>query len=310
MAKKDTDSPMMITILGPTATGKTRIAAHVAAACNGEIISADSRQVYRRMDMGTGKDYDDYTINGVQVPYHLIDIAEPGEEYNVFSFRKDFVTAFSDIVSRHKQPVMCGGSGMYLEAVLKNYQLAQVPENPALRQELAGKTIEELVEILKSFKTPHNTTDTTSISRAVRAIEICSFADQNPSEQATDFEINHKIFGISLPRDMIRIRITERLKLRLENGMIGEVEELLESGLHPEKLAFYGLEYRYLTEYVTQKISYKEMFQKLNTAIHQFAKRQMTWFRHMEKLGISIEWLDGTDAADIIAERIVKRSLI
>lgn len=300
----------MITLLGPTATGKTRIAAHIAETCDGEIISADSRQVYRRMDLGTGKDYDDYIVNGVRIPYHLIDIAEPGDEYNVFSFRRDFYTAFRDIVARQKQPILCGGSGMYLEAVLKNYQLEEVPENPALRKELAGKTLRELVEILNTFKTPHNTTDTTSIERAVRAIEIGSFAGQNPSETRADFEINHKVFGISLPREVIRARITERLKWRLEQGMISEVEKLLKSGLHPEQLSFYGLEYRYLTDYVTRKISYPEMFEKLNTAIHQFAKRQMTWFRRMEKRGINIEWIDGKNAADETARSILKKTFI
>jgi len=299
---------MMITILGPTATGKTRIAAHVAAACNGEIISADSRQVYRGMDLGTGKDYDDYTVNGVQIPYHLIDIATPGDEYNVFSFRKDFLSAFRDILSRHRQPILCGGSGMYLEAVLKNYQLAEVPENTALREKLAGKTLEELIDVLKSFKNPHNTTDTTSKDRAIRAIEICSHTDQHSNEPTIDFGTNHKIFGIYLPRDLVRSRITERLKLRLENGMINEVENLLASGLSPKKLTFYGLEYRYLTEYVTQKISYEEMFQKLNTAIHQFAKRQTTWFRRMEKRGINIEWLDARQHTETITQEIVTKA--
>jgi tRNA dimethylallyltransferase len=198
---------------------------------------------------------------------------------------------------------------MYLEAVLKNYQLAEVPQNAALREKLAGKTLEELVDILKSFKTPHNTTDTTSTERAVRAIEICSHTDQYPNEPTEDFGINHKIFGIALPRDIVRARITERLKLRLENGMINEVEHLLASGLSAKQLTFYGLEYRYLTEYVTQKINYQEMFQKLNTAIHQFAKRQMTWFRRMEKRGIAIEWLDGRRPTETIVQDIVAEAL-
>lgn len=283
----------MITILGPTATGKTRLAAHVAHRLNGEILSADSRQVYRGMDLGTGKDYDDYIVDGNRVPFHLVDIADPGYEYNVFEYQKDFLSAFLDVLSRDRLPVLCGGTGMYLEAVLSGYRLVEVPENKQLRAELVGKTLKELHQMLQAYRETHNTTDSTDRERAIRAIEIADYHKKYPGEKSSFPRIDHHIFGVHFERWEIRRRITLRLRQRLEAGLAGEVKQLLDTGLKPEQLKFYGLEYRYLTEYVTGEISYDEMFSRLNTAIHQFAKRQMTWFRRMEKRGFRITWLEG-----------------
>ncbi len=283
----------MVTILGPTATRKTKLAASVAAELGGEIISADSRQVYRGMDIGTGKDYGDYLVEGKQIPHHLVDIVDPGYEYNVFEFQRDFLRVFDDIVSRNQQPVLCGGTGLYLEAVLSGYRLLQVPENEELRQQLSEKSLDELTGILKSMRALHNTTDLTDRDRTIRAIEIAEYEQAHPGEKENFPKIDHRIYGIKFERRIIRERITQRLKQRLNEGMIDEVKQLLDSGLKPEQLTFYGLEYRYLTDYVTGKISYDEMFRLLNTAIHQFAKRQMTWFRRMEKRGFRIHWIDG-----------------
>lgn len=285
----------MIVILGPTATGKTRLAASVAAKLNGEVISADSRQVYRGMDQGTGKDYEDYLVNGAKVPYHLVDIVDPGYEYNVFEFRRDFAKALEDVTSRNKIPVLCGGTGLYLEAVLSDYNLVKVPVNEDLRADLLAKSSEELNQILSDLKLTHNTTDSTDRDRTIRAIEIATYEKIHPDYKAQtklpDFEA--LVFGVSFERSEIRNRITERLKKRLNEGMTGEVEQLLKTGLKPEQLMFYGLEYKFLTLFVTGKISRDEMFSQLNTAIHQFAKRQMTWFRRMEKRGPKIHWIDG-----------------
>ena len=293
MAAKNQDSPVMITILGPTATGKTRLAAQVAHQLNGEIISADSRQVYRGMDIGTGKDYADYQVDGRQIPFHLVDIADAGYEYNVFEFREDFYMAFAEIQNRRKQPILCGGTGLYLEAVLSGYKMVKVPVNAELREKLSSKTIHELNLILSEFRELHNTTDSTDIQRTIRAIEIEEYL-KNHTRQLNDFpQIKSVIFGLQFDRQIIRQRITERLKSRLEGGMIEEVKTLLDSGLQPAQLSFYGLEYRFLTDYVTGKITYDDMFALLNTAIHQFAKRQMTWFRRMEKKGFQIHWIDG-----------------
>ncbi|MBE0638261.1 MAG: tRNA (adenosine(37)-N6)-dimethylallyltransferase MiaA [Bacteroidales bacterium] len=283
----------MVTILGPTATGKTRLAALVAARMDGEVISADSRQVYRGMNIGTGKDYDDYLVEGKHVPHHLVDMAEPSYEYSVFEFQRDFLKSFDDIVARDKLPVLCGGTGLYLEAALSGKQLIEVPEDILLRVQLELESNEKLNELLQSLRKTHNTTDLTDRKRTIRAIEIAIYERENPDIRLHFPEINHLIFGIHFERDIIRQRITERLKKRLDAGMIDEVNLLLASGLKPEQLTFYGLEYRYLTDYVTGKISFDEMFHLLNIAIHQFAKRQMTWFRRMEKKGISIEWIDG-----------------
>jgi len=283
----------MITILGPTATGKTRLAACVARRLLGEVVSADSRQVYRGMDLGTGKDYADYIVDGKQVPYHLVDIADPGYEYNVFEFQKDFLKVYNEIRSSGKLPVLCGGTGMYIEAVLSGYKLVKVPENKVLRKSLESKNPEELKAILQSYRPVHNTTDVTDRKRAIRAIEIQEYEKQNPAV-INDFpKIDTVIFGLHFEREQIRQRITNRLKARFDAGMEDEIKHLLEKGIQPEQLTFYGLEYRYLTDYVTGKISKDEMFRLLNTAIHQFAKRQMTWFRRMEKKGTKIHWIDG-----------------
>ncbi len=284
----------LITILGPTATGKTKLAAALAAMIGGEIISADSRQVYRGMDIGTGKDLGDYIYNGITVPYHLIDIVDPGYEYNIFEYQKDFSRAFREIVSREKIPVLAGGSGMYLEAVINGYELTKVPEDAFLRKQLERLTDDELREKLKSYSTLHNTTDLIERNRMIRAIEIKEHEKLNPGKKVDMPEIDPMVFGISYERQEIRQRITDRLIQRLENGMIEEVERLLGAGLKPEQLAFYGLEYKWLTQYVTGQIDYNEMFAGLNTAIHQFAKRQMTWFRRMEKKGTKIFWIDGS----------------
>jgi tRNA dimethylallyltransferase len=283
----------IIVVTGPTATGKTTFATHLAYKLNGEIIGADSRQVYRGMDLATGKDFTDYIVEGQQVPYHLVDIVDPGYEYNVFEFQKDFLKIYEDIVSLGKIPVLCGGTGMYIESVLKGYKLIQVPDNTELRQNLKGKPDEELIEILNSFKAPHNITDTEDRKRLIRAIEIQAYYRENPDIDTSFPTFDYTIFAIRFEREIIRQRITERLKTRLNQGMADEVKDLLAKGLTPEQLKFYGLEYRYLTQYVTGELTYNEMFSLLNTAIHQFAKRQMTWFRKMERSGYLIHWIDG-----------------
>lgn len=284
----------LITILGPTASGKTSVAAKVASALDGEIISADSRQVYRGMDLGTGKDYADYLVNGKPVPYHLIDIVDAGYEYNVFEYQKDFLKVFDEITKRRKLPVMCGGSGLYLEAVLKNYKLIQVPINEKLRADLDDKLLWELTEILRSYKNYlHNQTDTESSKRAIRAIEIEEYYLSHPEIDTGMPEIRSLVVGVKFERDARRKKITIRLKQRLKEGMLDEVQRLLDSGLTPEQLTYYGLEYKYMTLNLTGQITYQQMFDGLNVAIHQFAKRQMTWFRRMEKQGTEIHWLDG-----------------
>lgn len=283
----------LITILGPTATGKTSLAAALADAIGGEIISADSRQVYRGMDLGTGKDLDDYIVNANHIPYHLIDIADPGEEYNLFRFQQDFIAAFEEIRSRGRQAIMCGGTGMYLESVILAYGLNDVPENGKLRKELHALTDRELAERLSLLRDVHNVTDTGNRERMIRAIEIAAGSEQGSEIRNTLLHTDHLVFGISLPRNDIRSRITKRLKQRLDEGMVEEVKTLLKAGLQPQQLEFYGLEYKFLTQYATGMINYNDMFQRLNTAIHQFAKRQMTWYRRMEKKGVRIVWIDG-----------------
>ncbi len=283
----------LITILGPTATGKTRLAAALAAMIGGEIISADSRQVYRGMDIGTGKDIEDYQYNGVEVPYHLIDIVDPGYEYNIFEYQRDFSQAFNKIIQNDKVPILAGGSGLYLDAVINGYELAHVPEDAFLRKRLERFTDDELKEKLISFGGLHNTTDLVDRNRMIRAIEIKEFEKLNPDKKLEMPKIDSVTFGISFDRQEIRKRITDRLLYRLEHGMLEEVEKLLNNGLQPGQLTFYGLEYKWLTLYVTGQITYDAMFANLNTAIHQFAKRQMTWFRRMEKRGTKIYWIDG-----------------
>lgn len=287
----------MITILGPTACGKTELAARLAYDLDAEIISADSRQVYRGMDIGTGKDLDDYTVNGKKIPYHLIDICKPGEKYNLFCFQQDFHNAYNDIISRGKLPVLCGGTGLYIESVLRGYSLSPVPQNPELRQSLEGKSLEELTTILKELKaktgsTMHNTTDVDSCQRAIRAIEIEAHNLHTPMDRRTMPPVDSLVVGISIDRDLRRERITKRLKQRLDNGMADEIRTILASGVSPDDLIYYGLEYKYVTLYVIGKLSYDEMFRQLEIAIHQFAKRQMTWFRGMERRGTTIHWID------------------
>lgn len=284
----------LITILGPTATGKTGLAAHLAAKMNGEIISADSRQIYRGMDLGTGKDYADYFVDGVEIPSHLVDIENAGVHYNVFRFQTDFIRVFEEIQSRNKFPVLCGGSGLYIEAVLKNYRLIEVPPNKELRKELEGKTLDDLTEILKNLKPKlHNHTDVETDRRAIRAIEIEKYYAENPQFDSSFPEIRSLNIGIDFDRELRRQRISTRLKQRLDEGMLDEVQKLLDSGLTPEQLIYYGLEYKYLTLHLTGELSYNEMYRQLEIAIHQFAKRQMTWFRGMEKRGTKIHWIDG-----------------
>lgn len=297
----------LITILGPTASGKTSVAVNVALALDGEVISADSRQVYRRMDLGTGKDYADYLINGKQIPYHLIDIVDAGYEYNVFEYQKDFLKVFEEIKNRGKLSVMCGGSGLYLEAILKNYKLIHVPVNEELRKKMDGKKLDELTEILKSYKSElHNQTDIENEKRAVRAIEIEEFYLSHPEINTGMPTIKSLVVGVQFDRQSRRKRITTRLRQRLRDGMLDEVQRLLDSGLTPEQLTYYGLEYKFMTQHLTGELTYHEMFDGLNVAIHQFAKRQMTWFRRMEKQGIEIRWLDGFMPLDEKVAKIVE----
>ena len=284
----------LITILGPTASGKTPLAAALAARLRTEIISGDSRQVYRRMDLGTGKDLADYVVDGYRVPYHLIDIAEPGYKYNVFEFQRDFLKAYEDMRSRGLLPVLCGGTGMYLESVLKGYRLLPVPENPELREKLAGKSLEELTAILASYKKLHNTTDVDTAKRAIRAIEIEEYYLHQLVEAREFPDIRSLIIGVDIDRDLRREKISRRLKQRLDEGMVDEVRALIDGGIHPDDLIYYGLEYKYLTLYVTGQMTYDEMYHQLEIAIHQFAKRQMTWFRGMERRGFTIHWIDAT----------------
>lgn len=282
----------MITILGPTASGKTTLAVHLAASLQGEIISADSRQVYRRMDLGTGKDLDDYRIDGVQVPYHLIDICEPGTQYNVYEYQKDFKKVWRELQERQVLPVLCGGTGLYLESVLRGYRMDTVPENTPLRESLAGKSLEELTALLSTYKTLHNKTDVDSVKRAIRAIEIAEYYRTHPVDQTEMPPLNSLVIGIDIPRELRRSRISARLKQRLDEGMIDEVRSLLAEGIPADNLIYYGLEYKFLTLHVLGQLSYEEMYHQLEIAIHQFAKRQMTWFRGMERRGIEIEWTE------------------
>jgi len=282
----------LITILGPTATGKTKLAANLAKQLNCEIISADSRQVYRGMDIGTGKDYADYFVDDQIMPYHLVDIADIGYKYNVFEFQRDFNQIYDDIISKVKTPILCGGTGLYIESVVKAYRLLNVPQNAELRDQIASKNLKELVSMLTSMKKVHNTSDLTDKERLIRAIEIQIYYQNNPDATTQAPEIHSLNVGLIAERFIIRKLISERLKLRLENGLITEIEHLLGSGILPETLIFYGLEYKYVTLFVTGQMSYDEMFAKLEIAIHQFSKRQMTWFRKMERNGVEIHWLD------------------
>lgn len=281
----------LITVLGPTASGKTRFAVQLADRLGAEIISGDSRQVYRRMDLGTGKDLDDYRIGGRSVPYHLIDIVEPGTKYNVFEYQRDFLEAYNDIHRRGRKAVLCGGTGLYIESVLRAYRLSPVPQNPELRERLADKSLEALTALLATYKSLHNTTDVDTAQRAIRAIEIEEYYRQTPLDRRPFPKIESLTLGVDVSREVRRERISQRLRKRLDEGMCGEVERLLAEGIKPEDLIYYGLEYKYVTLYVTGQITFDEMAQQLEIAIHQFAKRQMTWFRGMERRGTPILWI-------------------
>ena len=318
----------MITILGPTASGKTPLAAALAASlppaaplgqggsCGGEIISADSRQVYRRMDIGTGKDLADYEVrsqkSGVKrIPYHLIDIREPGTKYNLFEYQQDFYDAYQAIRSRGAVPILCGGTGLYIEAVLKGYKLSPVPQNQVLRDALADKSLASLTQMLKDLKARtgsnmHNTTDVDSCQRAIRAIEIETYNIDHPTPRRELPPVDSLIIGVNIDRELRREKITRRLKARLDEGMIDEVKALLDEGIPAEDLIYYGLEYKFVTEYLTGQLTYDEMFSRLEIAIHQFAKRQMTWFRGMERRGFKIHWIDATLPMEEKVKQIVQ----
>ena len=314
----------MITILGPTASGKTSLAAALAAKIDSldaaswggdtqgaEIISADSRQVYRGMDIGTGKDLEDYTIDGKQIPYHLIDICEPGTKYNLFEYQQDFYDAYLDIQKRGVLPILCGGTGLYIESVLKGYHLSPVPQNQELRDRLADKSLGELTVMLKELKAKagsnmHNRTDVDTVQRAIRAIEIETFNLEHPMPERELPAVDSLIIGVSIDRDARREKITRRLKQRLKEGMVDEIVTLLDKGVPSENLLYYGLEYKFVTEYVIGKISYEEMFRSLEIAIHQFAKRQMTWFRGMERRGFTIHWIDALQPMEQKVEQVME----
>ena len=314
----------MITILGPTASGKTSLAAALASHINGmdssmwsgdthgaEIISADSRQVYRGMDIGTGKDLEDYTVGGKLIPYHLIDICDAGTKYNLFQYQQDFYDVYQDITHRGVLPILCGGTGLYIESVLKGYHLSPVPQNPALRSSLEGKTLEELTDMLVHLKAKngsnmHNRTDVDTAQRAIRAIEIETYNLEHPMPERELPAVDSLVIGVSIDRDARRDKITRRLKQRLENGMVEEIKGLLDRGIPAENLLYYGLEYKFITEYVIGKTSYEEMLRGLEIAIHQFAKRQMTWFRGMERRGFTIHWIDALQPMEQKVEQVLE----
>jgi tRNA dimethylallyltransferase len=283
----------LLVVTGPTASGKTALAAAVADRLNGEIISADSRQVYRGMNIGTGKDYTDYFVNGKNIPVHLIDIVDPGYKYNVFEYQRDFLKIYQDFLRRNKFPIVCGGSGMYVDSLARGYKLIEVPPDISLRKKLEKKSLDELIGILKSYKELHNVTDIDTKKRAIRAIEIEEYYSEEQSLTTSFPDIRSLIAGIKFDRESRRKRISQRLKDRLQNGMVEEVKQLMDKGIDSEVLIYYGLEYKYITLYLTGSLTYDEMLYRLEVAIHQFAKRQMTWFRGMERRGIKIHWLDG-----------------
>ncbi len=295
----------LITVLGPTASGKTALALQLAYHLDGEILSADSRQVYRRMDIGTGKDLSEYVVKGRPIPYHLIDIREPGDKYTLFDYQHDFHQAYEEILTREKQPILCGGTGLYIESVLKGYNLPDVPPNPKLRTTLEEKSLKELGKLLSSYRPLHNTTDTKNRRRVIRAIEIEVFKSQQGDVDTSFPAIESVIVGLTIDREVRRANITARLKARLQEGMVEEVEQLLESGVAPKDLIYYGLEYKFVTQHVIGELSREEMFRKLEIAIHQFAKRQMTWFRGMERRGFTIHWID----TSLPMEQKVKQAL-
>lgn len=294
----------LLTILGPTASGKTALAALMAYRLGGEIISADSRQVYRGMDIGTGKDLADYTVCGTQIPYHLIDIANPGDKYNVYEFQRDCLQAYESIRTRGHQPIMCGGSGLYLESVIRGYRMSTVPQNPELRASLVGKTLDELTTILSGYTLLHNTTDVDTAQRAIRAIEIQDYYRSNPLPERELPAVPSVNIGVSIDRELRRERITARLRARLDEGMVDEIRGILDSGVSAEDLIYYGLEYKFVTLYVIGQLTFDEMVPQLEIAIHQFAKRQMTWFRGMERRGVMIHWIDGSLPLEQRADQI------
>ncbi|MGL5682856.1 MAG: tRNA (adenosine(37)-N6)-dimethylallyltransferase MiaA [Marinifilaceae bacterium] len=295
----------LLAIVGPTASGKTSLAVSVANRLHGEIISGDSRQVYRGMDLGTGKDLEEYTVNGHTIPSHLIDIVEAGEKYNLFQYQQDFIKVWEDCNERKVFPVLCGGSGLYVESVLKGYKLLPVPENPQLREALANCSLPELAAKLETYKKLHNTTEVDTVKRAIRAIEIEEYYMAHPEDEPTFPTINSLIIGVDVSREVRRERITKRLHARLKEGMIEEVDGLLRKGVSAEDLIYYGLEYKYVTLYLTKQLTYQEMFDGLNVAIHQFAKRQMTWFRKMERDGMKIHWVDGMQPLEVMTDQVV-----
>jgi len=295
----------VVVITGPTATGKTRLAALVAARLGGEVISADSRQVYRGMDIGTGKDMSDYIVDGRRVPSHLIDIVDAGYKYNVYEYQHDFLNVFSDMCKRGCYPVVCGGSGMYVDSIVSGYRLIQVPVNAELRTALSGRSLDELTEILSRYKSLHNKTDVDTVKRAVRAIEIEDYCMHHPVDNKPFPVTDPLVTGIFFDRETRRERITARLRERLEGGMIGEVQGLIAAGIHPDNLIYYGLEYKYVTLYLLNKMNYEEMARKLEVEIHRFAKRQMTWFRGMERRGIIINWIDGQLSDEEKVEKVL-----
>lgn len=296
----------LLTITGPTACGKTALAAELAFQLGGEIISADSRQVFRGMDIGTGKDLADYHIHGTVIPYHLIDIHDAGYEYNVYKFQNDFICAYSDIVARGRQPILCGGTGMYIEAVVKGYQLADAPVDPEFRRRMEAYSDEELTSRLAGYIKLHNHTDTEDRERLLRALEIQEYHLQHPDEYPHMPDMEHVIVGVSFPREMVIERIGIRLRQRLEEGMVEEVKALLDRGVPQERLLRYGLEYRHVTQYLAGECSYDEMYRDLYTDIRRFAKRQMTWFRRMERQGIPIKWIDGTRPLEEKVDEVLK----
>lgn len=306
----------MITIIGPTASGKTTLAAHLAArlfnaGTPAEIISGDSRQVYRGMDIGTGKDLCDYTVGDISVPYHLIDICDPGTKYNIFQYQEDFLAAYQDCQQRGVMPILCGGSGLYVESVIREYHLSPVPQNAELREQLSGKSMDELTAILTDLKERnnsdmHNKTDVDSPQRAIRAIEIEQYNLEHPTEDRQFPKIETTVIGVDIPRDERRRKISARLKARVDEGMIAEIKRLIDGGVNPEDLIYYGLEYKYVTEYVIGRRTYDEMLHDLEIAIHQFAKRQMTWFRGMERRGIHINWIDALMPMDEKVNAIIE----
>lgn len=297
----------LIAIVGPTASGKTTLAVALAKRIGTEIISADSRQLYKGMDIGTGKDLAEYTVDGVSIPYHLIDICPAGYRYNLFEYVRDFNAVYADMKARGKQPLLCGGTGLYVETVLKGYALPPVPENKALRKSLEDKTLDELANILRCYKTLHNTTDIDTCKRAIRAIEIAEYYSHQEPELLQPRPLqNTLIVGVDIERELRRAKITRRLHERLKEGMVEEVKALLDTGIDPESLIYYGLEYKFLTEYIIGRTTYDEMVERLEIAIHQFAKRQMTWFRGMERRGHTIRWIDATLPTDEKVGTIVK----